>query len=768
MPADAAGFLKRREALISSATAGAEAARTLSDIADRAVSELAEDALAGLGSPWAVAAVGGWGAHRLLPRSDLDLLVLTDAPAKELEPAIRGVLYPLWDAGLDVGHQVRSPRDHLRAVRSDIATLTATLTGRVLCGDVTLGERVLGDVAAYARKHARAITRDLADRPRPGSPYLLEPDLKEGAGGQRDLDELVWVAATLAGRPSATCEALVGAGLLAERELELLRVADDATTSARWALQRRSPRPTSLLTLDASEDLGLDFSALQAAITDTHHILSRVRGRVAKRPTAFDAGPVARPGTSGPLAAAALFALLDRGPSALPELEEASWAGLLDGLAPGFADLMLLRRPALSHLYTVGAHSLRAAAFVGEGARLQDEAFVRLPEPEDRREVQTAALLHDVGKLDGAPGHAERGAAAVRKLGAGFSLTAAQVDRAAVLVREHLLLAETAAGRDIHDENVLLRTADRIGRRALVDELLLLTVADSTATGPGAWTPWHAALVGELADRLRATLSEGVEGTGLVHDAESTRARALAAIGDPEDARPLARFVRDASLRYLAATPSDEVVRHAQLAAAVTASGRADAFEVGVGAGPAPGAWRLSVATRDRTGLFASICGALSLSGLDILAADAYEAPEGVALDVFVVASDTLAGIDTATWAAFERHLNGALADPAGLDARLQERQRHYPAQTRARTHVSVGETGAYATAVEVTAADRIGLLHDLARAFGDSGLQIRWARAVTRDGVASDVFHVTDEWGEPVDDPGVLGHLAMRIRERV
>jgi [protein-PII] uridylyltransferase len=165
--------------------------------------------------------------------------------------------------------------------------------------------------------------------------------------------------------------------------------------------------------------------------------------------------------------------------------------------------------------------------------------------------------------------------------------------------------------------------------------------------------------------------------------------------------------------------------------------------------------------------LFAAICGALSLSGLDIMGADAYDAHEGVAVDVFTVRSDTRATVDTATWSAFERHLSGALIDPGGLAARLAERQRHYPARTRVRTRVETHDSGVYATAIEVRAADRVGLLHDLALAFAQSGLRIGWARALTKDGVARDVFHVTDELGEPVDDPGILGHVAMRIRER-
>jgi [protein-PII] uridylyltransferase len=139
-----------------------------------------------------------------------------------------------------------------------------------------------------------------------------------------------------------------------------------------------------------------------------------------------------------------------------------------------------------------------------------------------------------------------------------------------------------------------------------------------------------------------------------------------------------------------------------------------------------------------------------------------------VALDVFVVRSDTLAEVDTSTWDRFERSLISALADPLALDVRLRERRRHYAVPARVRTEVETETAESYATAVRVTTADRVGVLYDLARAIADTGLDIRRARALTRAGVARDVFHVTDASGEPVDDPGVLGHLAMRIRERL
>jgi UTP:GlnB (protein PII) uridylyltransferase len=764
MTADVGAFLRERTALIASAPASAVSARALSDLTDRTVSELAETALARLGSPWALIALGGWGAGRLLPHSDLDLLVVADTGAADLTQALSDVLYPLWDAGLDVGHQVRSSRDRARAVRGDVKTLTATLTGRPLCGDTALAARLLDEVAASAHAHAKKNLSALVSRVRPGSPYLLEPDLKEGAGGQRDLDELTWIGAVLAGHPANAPDALSEAGLIDPAERQRLDDAGGVITAARWTLHRQVTRPTSLMTLDLAADPDFDPEAMQASLADAHHILLRVRGRVGGTLTPFDP----RRDRVEPLTGPSLFALLDQGIDALPALEEAAWAGLLDDLVPAFGELMALRRPALSHLYTVGAHCLRTTALVSRAAGAPQEDTRTLPPVADPRALQTAALLHDVGKTQRGPGHPERSESAVRTLGARFGLDRGQVDDAALLVREHLLLAQTATSTDIHDEDVVLRTAARVRRRDLVDQLYLLTRADSMATGPSAWTAWHAALVGELADRLRAALSDEVEGAGIVELAERTRADALDIVGEDTAAAPLADFVRRASLRYLAATAPDDVVRHARLTTTVALSGRADGFQAGVGTGPAEGSWRVSVAALDRPGLFALICGALSLSGLDIMAADAYDAPGGVALDVFVVRSDTLADVDTSTWSAFERHLRTALLDPAGLAVRLAERRHHYPPRAHTRTRVEVGETGAYATAVEVRATDRVGLLYDVARAIADSDLQIRWARALTQDGVARDVFHVTDAAGEPVDDPGLLGHLSMRIRERV
>ena len=113
------------------------------------------------------------------------------APRRPLRPFVESLLYPLWDAGLEVGHQVRSPRITSRAARDDLTVLTATLTARAIAGDTPTGLRPSSAARRRSRPrtHARLRARSHSG-PRPGSPYLLEPDLKEGAGGRRDYDEL--------------------------------------------------------------------------------------------------------------------------------------------------------------------------------------------------------------------------------------------------------------------------------------------------------------------------------------------------------------------------------------------------------------------------------------------------------------------------------------------------------------------------------------------------------------------------------------------------
>jgi len=150
----------------------------------------------------AVVAVGGYGRAELAPHSDIDLLFLH--PYKLTphgEQVIEYVLYTLWDLGLKVGHAVRSLDEAVRRARADMSIRTALLEMRFIDGDASLhadlrarfaNEIVPGSETEFVQ--AKLAERDARHRRMGDSRYLLEPNVKDGKGGLRDLHTLFWIA----------------------------------------------------------------------------------------------------------------------------------------------------------------------------------------------------------------------------------------------------------------------------------------------------------------------------------------------------------------------------------------------------------------------------------------------------------------------------------------------------------------------------------------------------------------------------------------------
>jgi [protein-PII] uridylyltransferase len=198
-----ATLLARLEAGIDGTEIGLANARFLNACFKLVFEEAARRA--GLPKGVALAAVGSFGRGAVALRSDADVVLVTDpgaVTAKQAAAIAEGLLYPLWDAGLAVGHQVLSDTDAVSLAEKDLATATALLDMRHLAGDEAqllrliarsneglFGEDALG--AFFDRLEAEASARHqrFGD-----SVYLLEPDVKSGAGGLRDLDGARWAA----------------------------------------------------------------------------------------------------------------------------------------------------------------------------------------------------------------------------------------------------------------------------------------------------------------------------------------------------------------------------------------------------------------------------------------------------------------------------------------------------------------------------------------------------------------------------------------------
>jgi [protein-PII] uridylyltransferase len=185
----------RAGALLDAGGGGLAASHAMSDALDDLVrSVLPDDLPAGM----AVVATGGWGRRETAPFSDIDVLFLcAEAPGDEAKALADRVLYPLWDGGVEVGHAVRSIAEAAALAHDDLATLTALLDSRPIAGDAALLVELSrhlgrGDTNVYVRRLAEAKT---ARHDRFGDTlYLLEPNLKHGQGGLRDLATGLWAA----------------------------------------------------------------------------------------------------------------------------------------------------------------------------------------------------------------------------------------------------------------------------------------------------------------------------------------------------------------------------------------------------------------------------------------------------------------------------------------------------------------------------------------------------------------------------------------------
>jgi [protein-PII] uridylyltransferase len=228
-----------------------------------------------------VAAVGGYGRRELCPASDVDLLLLHDGgEAPALEHAVRSIVYPLWDAGLMVGYAVRDRREALAAV-DDVGSATATLDLRHVAGEVGLGQLVRAEAIRRLRRRPHRFLAVLSQadadrRARVGdAAEVLEPNLKDGAGGLRDLQSLRWAAGALVG--TVGLDPLVPAGYLGASDRPRLVRAEEELLAARVALHLVAGK-TDVLRLDLQDAVADRLGETDAGPHDLapHRLLGRL------------------------------------------------------------------------------------------------------------------------------------------------------------------------------------------------------------------------------------------------------------------------------------------------------------------------------------------------------------------------------------------------------------------------------------------------------------------------------------------------------------
>jgi [protein-PII] uridylyltransferase len=228
---------------------------------------------AGLPNGVALAAVGSFGRGAVALRSDTDVVLIVDPQAvatSEAAALAEALLYPLWDANLTVGHQVLTTADAIPLAQKDLATATALLDMRLLAGDESLllaliarsNEGIFSDEQLglfFDRLDAEAAARHERFG---GSVYLLEPDVKNGAGGLRDLDGARWAARARYRVGDVRADAQFGAwgelvrlGILVAREAKEIAEAEEFLWRVRNRLHGRNARKADRLGFEDQEAL---------------------------------------------------------------------------------------------------------------------------------------------------------------------------------------------------------------------------------------------------------------------------------------------------------------------------------------------------------------------------------------------------------------------------------------------------------------------------------------------------------------------------------
>jgi [protein-PII] uridylyltransferase len=216
--------------------------------------------LSGIGRV-ALVAVGGYGRRLVAPHSDVDVLFLADNPGDErIAGLAEGVLYPLWDAGVQIGHAVRGVEETLDLSKSDIRTSTTLLDLRHVAGDKALVHELVlrsrneifeADLDAFMV----ALETDIMSRHERygGTLFLREPELKLGRGGLRDLDVVNWIARARWGVDRL--EDLIALGFLSREEYMDLAAAQEHLWTVRNHLHVQTRRRHDRLTFEDQESV---------------------------------------------------------------------------------------------------------------------------------------------------------------------------------------------------------------------------------------------------------------------------------------------------------------------------------------------------------------------------------------------------------------------------------------------------------------------------------------------------------------------------------
>ncbi|MBC7504561.1 MAG: ACT domain-containing protein, partial [Sandarakinorhabdus sp.] len=443
-------------------------------------------------------------------------------------------------------------------------------------------------------------------------------------------------------------------------------------------------------------------------------------------------------------------------------------AGIFGRFVPDFGRVVAQMQYDMYHHYTVDEHTIRAIGLLAqiESGSLAAEhklSTAIIKQIASRRVLYVAVLLHDIAKGRGGD-HSALGGDVAERLCPRLGLSAAETETTAWLVRNHLLMSRTAFKRDLADFKTILDFTEVVASPERLRLLLLLTVVDIRAVGPGVWNNWKGQLLRDLYEASEEVLRLGHKQKGRTERITGKQAQLRVALGWSE--AEFATYTRRFADSYWIAETPEALAGNAVLIA--DADTRAAPLSIAALPDPASGTTLVSIYAADHPGLFYRIAGAISLAGANILDARIHTTRDGQAIDNFVVA-DPL-GRPFAERAQLQR-LTRSIEDVLTGKTRLADRLAARPLARRRAEVFKVepniiidNKASNRYTVVEIGAADRPALLYALTHALFQSRVTIHSAHIATYGERATDTFYLTDLTGQKIDSPTRLKTLEKRL----